>query len=191
MNTVANDRDFAALALRLAVGPMLVAHGSNKAFGKGGLAGTTRWFDGLGLRPAWLHARVAAATEISSGVLITLGALGPLPDAAVVGLMATAAATDHRGKGFFIFKGGWEYVAVVGAAATALAGLGNGRWSVDRLLGRRQRTGAKIALGAAALGLANAAALLATSYRPAPKAEPVGDSAPEPEPEPELQPDGD
>ncbi len=160
------DRDFAALVLRLSMGPMLIAHGANKLFGKGGLEGTTRWFDGLGLQPAWAHARLAAGTEIGSGVLITLGLGSPLPSAAVVGLMATAAATDHRGKGFFIFKGGWEYVAVVGAAATALAGLGSGRWSLDRLLGRKPRSGAGVALAAAAFGVANSAALLAASYRP-------------------------
>jgi len=157
--------DVPALLLRLALGPMLITHGYNKVKGSGGLEGTTKWFDGLGLRPAWIHARLAAATEISSGVLITVGALNPLPAAAVVGLMATAAATDHRGKGFFIFKGGWEYVAVVGTAATALASLGYGRFSVDHLRGRH-RSGARWAVAATALGLANAAALLATSYRP-------------------------
>lgn len=169
----ARDRDFAALVIRLAIGPMLVAHGYNKVFGKGGLEGTTRWFGGLGLRPAWLHARLAPVTEIGTGTLITLGAMGPLPNTAVVGLMATAAATDHRGKGFFVFKGGWEYVAVVGVVASALAGMGNGRWSVDRLLGRKPRTGAKVALATAAIGVANAAALLAASYRPAPKPAPA------------------
>jgi putative oxidoreductase len=159
------EKDFASLILRMALGPMLVAHGSNKAFGSGGLEGTTRWFDSLGLQPAHVHARMAAATEITSGVLITLGAGNPLPTAAVVGLMATAAATDHRGKGFFVFKGGWEYTAVVAAAATALAGLGNGRWSVDRLR-RNTRSGVGTALGAAVFGVAAAAALLAASYRP-------------------------
>ena len=157
--------DVPALLLRLALGPMLITHGYNKVKGSGGLEGTTKWFDGLGLRPAWIHARLAAATEISSGVLITVGALNPLPAAAVVGLMATAAATDHRGKGFFIFKGGWEYVAVVGTAATALASLGYGRFSLDHLRGRH-RSGARWALAATALGLGNAGALLATSYRP-------------------------
>ncbi len=109
---------------------------------------------------------MAAATEIGAGTLITLGAGNPLPSAAVVGLMATAAATDHKGKGFFVFKGGWEYTAVVAAAATALAGLGYGRWSVDRLLGRKSRSGVGLALGAAVFGVASAAGLLAATYRP-------------------------
>jgi putative oxidoreductase len=162
----AGERDFASLALRAAIGPMLIAHGSNKVFGQGGLEGTTRWFDSLGLRPAAVHARMAAATEIGAGTLITLGAANPLPSAAVVGLMATAAATDHKGKGFFVFKGGWEYTAVVAAAATALAGLGSGRWSIDRLLRRKSRSGVGLALGAAAFGVISAAGLLAATYRP-------------------------
>ncbi len=160
------ESDLAALVLRLSVGPMLIAHGANKLAGKGGLEGTRRWFDALGLRPAWFHARLAAATEVAAGTLVTVGALEPLPEAAVIGLMTTAALTDHRGKGFFIFKGGWEYVAVVAAAATGLATLGHGRWSVDAVIGRR-RQGPLAAAAAVALGLANAAALVATSYRPA------------------------
>jgi putative oxidoreductase len=158
--------DVPALLLRLALGPMLITHGYNKVFGSGGLEGTTKWFDGLGLQPAWLHARLAATTEITAGALITVGALNPLPAAAVIGLMATAAATDHRGKGFFIFKGGWEYVAVVGTAAAALASLGYGRFSLDHLRGRH-RSGLGWALAAAAVGVGNAGALLATSYKPA------------------------
>src|ERR1700722_4721666 len=155
------ERDFASLALRAAIGPMLIAHGTNKVMGSGGLEGTTRWFEALGLRPAAVHARMAAATEIGAGTLIPLGLANPLPSAAVVGLMTTAAATDHRGKGFFVFKGGWEYTAVVAAAATALAGLGSGRWSLDRLLGRKYRSGILTALGAALLGAVAAAGLLA------------------------------
>src|SRR3984885_15638055 len=148
------DKDFAALALRGAIGPMLIAHGTNKVFGAGGLEGTTVWFESLGLRPAAVHARMAAATEIGAGALMTLGVANPLPSAAVVGLMATAAATDHKGKGFFVFKGGWEYTAIVAAAATALAGLGNGRWSIDQLLRPKARTGAAMTISSAALGLA-------------------------------------
>lgn len=161
----AAGHDVEALLLRLTIGPMVIAHGYNKVFGSGGLEGTTRWFEGLGLRPGWLHARLAAATEITSGALMTLGLASPLPNAALVGLMAVAAKTDHRGKGFFVFKGGWEYVAVVGSVVTALAGMGPGRYSVDRLLGRERR-GLGWAAAAAAFGLANAAGLLATSYRP-------------------------
>jgi putative oxidoreductase len=146
---------------------MLFAHGWNKVAGPGGLKGTTAWFDALGLKPAEVHARMAAGTEMAAGVGIALGAASPLPAAATVGLMTVAARTDHRGKGFFVFKGGWEYVGVVAGAAVALAALGNGRYSLDALAGRR-RTGTQPALLAAALGTASAAALLAVCYRPEP-----------------------
>jgi putative oxidoreductase len=157
--------DSTALLLRLTVGPMIFTHGYNKVFGKGGLQGTTGWFDALGLKPAHVHARVAAATELGSGTLITLGAASPLPAAAVIGLMATAARTDHRGKGFFVFKGGWEYTGVVGVVAAVMAALGPGRFSVDAVRGRN-RSGLRWGLLAAVVGMASAGGLLAATYRP-------------------------
>src|SRR5579862_4397313 len=172
-----SESDVAALLLRLAVGPMLITHGHNKVWGKGGLASTTKWFESLGLRPAKVHARVAAATEMGAGALLTLGAFSPGPAAATVGLMAVAARTDHKGKGFFIFDGGWEYVAVVASAAVTSATLGSGRYSVDRLL-RKQRKGLRWGIAAAIFGVANAAALIATSYEPEPP--PEADPAPAP-----------
>lgn len=157
--------DLSCLLLRLTVGPMLFTHGYNKVFGQGGLEGTTRWFDGLGLQPAGVHARMAAATEMGSGALMTLGAATPLPAAAAIGLMTTAARTDHRGKGFFVFKGGWEYTAVVAAVSAVMAILGPGRISVDAARGK---TRAGIAWGvlAALIGVASSAGLLASSYQP-------------------------
>jgi putative oxidoreductase len=159
--------DGAALLLRLIVGPMLIVHGYNKVFGKGGLAGTTRWFDSLGLKPPHVHARMAAATELGAGSLITLGAASPLPSAAAIGLMVTAARTDHRGKGFFMFRNGWEYVGVVAAVSSVMALLGPGRFSVDGWLGR-PRSGARAAVFSMILGVVSALGLLAASYRPDP-----------------------
>ncbi len=49
--------------------------------------------------------------------------------------MTVAALTDHRGKGYFIFKGGAEYVVLVAIVAVALAVVGPGRWSLDNALG--------------------------------------------------------
>jgi putative oxidoreductase len=144
---------------------MLMAHGYNKVFGKGGLEGTTRWFGSLGLHPPEVHARMAAATELGAGALITMGAASPLPAAAAIGLMATAARTDHRGKGFFVFKGGWEYTGVVAAVAATIAALGPGRFSIDAWLGRL-RTGTRWGLLAVAIGVLSSTALIAASYHP-------------------------
>jgi putative oxidoreductase len=114
---------------------MLFIHGLNKIAGPGGLAGTARWFESLGMRPARLHAALAAAVETGSGVLMVAGLVQPLSSAAFIGLMTVAAFTDHRGKGFFVFRGGWEYVALVGLVAAALASTGPGRLSIDYVLG--------------------------------------------------------
>lgn len=157
MNTSAVD--LSLLVLRWGLGGMLVAHGMNKVFGAGGIEGTTRWFQGLGFRPAWLHARVAAISEIGAGVLMILGLVTPLACAAVVGLMVVAAMTDHRGKGFFVFKGGWEYVGLVALAALCVAGLGPGEWSIDAAV-HWHLFGLGWAGGALVVGVLGAVALL-------------------------------
>jgi putative oxidoreductase len=157
--------DVASLILRLVLGPMLITHAYNKVFGSGGLQGTTRWFESLGLKPGWVHARMAAATELTAGALLTVGAANPLPAAATIGLMTTAARTDHKGKGFFVFKGGWEYTGVVAAVSAVIAMLGPGRFSVDGMLGR-QRRGILWSLMAVIIGVGTSTALLGATYRP-------------------------
>ena len=156
--------DLGLLVLRLALGPMLVAHGYNKVFGGGGLAGTACWFEGLGLRPGWLHARLAAFTELGAGVLMILGLLTGLASLAFVGLMLVAACTDHRGKGYFIFKGGWEYVVLVALVAVGIAGAGPGDWSLDRSFGL-DLAGVGWAVAAAVGGALASAGLLMTFRR--------------------------
>ena len=158
------ELDVATLVLRLALGPMLVLHGVNKV--RGGLSGTESWFESLGLRPGWFHARVAAATEIGAGVLLTLGLLTGLTAMAFVGLMTVAALTDHRGKGFFVFKGGWEYVYVVAAAAVAVAVIGPGGVSPDSALGL-DRSGWRWGAAALGLGLLGALGFLGVFLGPA------------------------
>lgn len=159
------DVDLGMLLIRLALGPMLVLHGYNKVFGAGGLVGTTGWFRSLGLRPAAVHARMAAATEIVAGVLLTVGLLTPFACAAFVGLMVVATLTDHRGKGYFVFKGGCEYTVLVAIVAVGVAATGPGEWSLDHPLDL-DLSGAWWALGAAVAGSAAAGILLAVSYRP-------------------------
>jgi len=87
--------DVGALILRLAVGPMMMAHGLNKVFGPDGLTGTTRYFDFLGLQPAHVHARVAATTEIGTGALVTVGTqtitATAVADATITGTVSSAA----------------------------------------------------------------------------------------------------
>ena len=67
---------------RVIIGVTLAAHGYNKFFGGGKIAGTARWFDSMGMKPnGTVHAYLAASTEIGSGVLMALGLLTPLAGA--------------------------------------------------------------------------------------------------------------
>ena len=128
--------DIAALLLRAVLGITMLAHGWNHAFGGGKIAGTTRWFASIGMRPAWVHAYVATVTEIGAGVLLLLGLLTPLAAAGVLGTMLVALVTAHIKNGFFIFRPGqgYEYVLMICVVALALAGTGAGWLSLDHAL---------------------------------------------------------
>src|SRR5262245_31980016 len=102
--------DLALLVLRVSLGLMLVAHGTNKV--KGGLDNAGRWFSSMGMRNGGFQARLAAATEITAGLLLALGLLTPFAAAGAIGVMLVAGIVAHRHNGFFVFRPGqgWEYV---------------------------------------------------------------------------------
>jgi putative oxidoreductase len=133
------NQDLALLVLRVAIGGVVSAHGLLKLgwLGKGGTpAGTAAWFDGaMGLRPGILWAWVAILAEALGGVLVALGLGGPFPAAAVAADMVVVTVLAHLPKGFWSHNGGWEFPAPLAAGAFAIALLGNGRWSLDALLG--------------------------------------------------------
>jgi putative oxidoreductase len=151
------------LVIRLAIGLTLAAHGAQKlfgAFGGYGLAGTGGFMETLGFRPGKRHAALAGLAEFGGGMFFAAGFLTPLAAAAVIGVMTVAAATAHRGNGFFVSSGGWEYNLVLIATATAIACTGPGTISVDHALGIDM---AGVIWGAIALaiGLAGAGVQLA------------------------------
>ncbi len=131
--------DLGLLALRAAVGATLAAHGAQKLlgwFGGAGLEATAAGFDQMGFRPGKANAVAAGLGEAAGGALLAVGLGTPLAGAAVAGTMAVAASV-HAPQGFFSTQGGYEYPAVLGAAATALAITGPGRYSLDEVLGHR------------------------------------------------------
>ena len=71
--------DLGLLVLRLGIGLTVCLHGHNKVFGGGKLAGTGAWFASMGMKPGWLHARMAAATEIGAGSCSPPASLTPPP----------------------------------------------------------------------------------------------------------------
>src|ERR1700722_4265552 len=92
----------ALLMARIALGGVFVAHGVNHVIGGGKIAGTARWFEGLGMRPGIVHAWTASLTEVGAGLLVIVGLLTPLGGAGIVGVMVVAWITNHLKNGFFI-----------------------------------------------------------------------------------------
>ena len=166
MSTADINLDVAALLLRGIVGITMILHGYNHGFGRAGIAGTARWFSSIGLRPPRVHAWISCLLEIAAGVGLLLGLLTPLAAAAVVGMMVVAWVANHRTKGFFVFKDGYEYVRMISVVCVALGVIGPGAVSLDNALGIVVTgfTGGLITLGVGVLG---AAAVLVSCWRPA------------------------
>jgi putative oxidoreductase len=161
--SVGSGLDLARLLLRTAIGGTMIAHGVKHGRT---LKGTAGWFGSIGFRQPELQARTSAIVEVGAGTALVLGAGTPLAASAVVGTMAVAARSVHQPNGFFINVEGYEYVMNVAVAATALAAIGPGRWSVDRVLGTdRLLAGVPAALVAAGFGLAGGALQLAVFWR--------------------------
>jgi putative oxidoreductase len=158
----------ALLLLRVVVGVTMIRHGHNHWRGGGKIAGTGRWFAGLGLKYGELQAWMSVVTEIGAGFLLVLGLLTPLACAAIISVMLVAGLLAHRKNGFFVFKDGYEYVLVLAVVCLLLGVTGPGRFSLDSAL-RISVTGWAGGGIALIVAIVAVAGLLATFYRPAPK----------------------
>ena len=130
--------DLALFVLRLVVGLLFVGHGAQKlfgVFGGGGLEATAGMFDNIGLRPGWLHARVAGTAEFLGGALLALGLFTPFAAAMLIAVMTAAVITVHAPNGIWNSNQGYEFNLVLAAAVFALAGIGAGNWSLDSAFG--------------------------------------------------------
>ena len=155
------------LVLRVSVGVTMLAHGVNHVWRGGKIAGTARWFAGLGMKPGILHAWLASITELVAGLMLVLGLLTPLAAGACAGVMLVAWIVNHRTNGFFIFRPGegYEYVMNLFFACLALAALGAGEWSLDEALDTHFSDWWGLLTGLV-VGVGGTIALLVTFWRP-------------------------
>jgi len=138
-------RDDAALAaIRIALGVVMFAHGSQKMlgwFGGYGFNGTMGFFESQLHIPAPL-AVLAIVAEFFGGIGLVLGLLGRVAALGIAVNMVVAIVTVHLPNGFFMNwsgqqKGeGFEYHFLVLAITAAVMLHGSGALSVDYAISR-------------------------------------------------------
>lgn len=132
--TLAANAGWEALILRVPIGLILAAHGSQKLFawfGGYGLEGTGQWMTSVGLQPGFVMALLAGSAEFFGGVGLMLGLFTRVSAAVNVLTMLVALLAVHVGNGFFMDTHGIEYALALLSASTALLFMGGGRYSLD------------------------------------------------------------
>jgi putative oxidoreductase len=128
---------YGILFLRVIVGGVFFAHGTQKLFGwwgGGGPRATAGFFGSLGFRRPLVMALLAGTSE-TAGALFALGLLTPFAALGMASVMVVAVGSVHLKNGFWVSNGGLEYNLTLWASTNAVAATGAGRFSLDRVLG--------------------------------------------------------
>ncbi len=134
-NMSEKTQQYSLLLLRIALGVIFIAHGSQKLlgwFGGYGFDATIQFFQqALGIPPAF--AVMAILAEFFGGIMVLLGVFTRLGASAIAISMAVALFKVHISQGFFIAgdKVGFEYVFALLLMALYLAVNGAGKPSLD------------------------------------------------------------
>ena len=119
------------LIIRLALGAVFLMHGAQKLF-EFTIPGTVESFGAMGAPLPEITAPLVAVLEFAGGILLILGLLTRL--VALLLAIDMVVALVHAAAGFWVAEGGYEFVAVLGAAALGIALTGAGSLSLDRPL---------------------------------------------------------
>ena len=96
--------------LRIFVGIIFAAHGSQKLFGwfgGGGLAGTAQWMESIGLAPGTLMALLAGGTEFFGGLALIIGLLARPAALGLTFTLLVAIFSVHIHNGLFMANNGY------------------------------------------------------------------------------------
>ncbi|MGO3407293.1 DoxX family protein [Marinomonas sp.] len=130
----------AGTVLRIPVGLILMAHGSQKLFGMFGgygLEGTGQWMASIGLNPGYLMALLSGSSEFFGGLALLLGLLIRPASAVVAFTMLVAIFSVHISNGLFMANNGYEYALTLLVVAVSLMISGAGSYSVDKILSKQ------------------------------------------------------
>ncbi|OGE81829.1 MAG: hypothetical protein A2826_02545 [Candidatus Doudnabacteria bacterium RIFCSPHIGHO2_01_FULL_43_23] len=125
--------NYSPIFLRLALGAIMIMHGYDKLFVTGP-EGVAVFFDNLSIPIPLINAWFISLLEFGGGIAIVLGLFTRVLSLLFAGDMFVAFVTVHAKNGFFVKEGGYEFVMIIFAVALALACLGAGKYSLDRLL---------------------------------------------------------
>lgn len=134
---LSTESRWAALALRLPVGIIFMAHGAQKLFGwfgGYGLEGTGQFMESIGLQPGYQMAMLAGGAEFIGGLALIAGFLVRPAAAALAFTMIMAIVTVHISNGLFMANDGYEFALALLAATVSLLLSGGGRLALDARL---------------------------------------------------------
>ncbi|MFY0731405.1 DoxX family protein [Pseudomonas sp. NFX15] len=123
--------------LRVVVGIVFAAHGSQKlfgAFGGYGLAGTAQYMESLGLTPGYLMATLAGGTEFFAGLALIIGLLVRPAAVGLIFLSLVAIFSVHISNGLFMANNGYEFALALLGGSIAVLIEGAGKLSADRVI---------------------------------------------------------
>jgi putative oxidoreductase len=122
--------------LRVVVGIVFLAHGGQKLF-VWGFSNVAGFFGQVGIPLPMLAAIVVTLVEFLGGLALVVGLFTRWVAIPLALNMLVATLTIHLRGGFFVPEG-VEFTLTLLAANVALALLGSGEASVDKLLGKRK-----------------------------------------------------
>ena len=132
---LATRAGYGLTVLRIFVGVIFAAHGSQKLFGwfgGGGLAGTAQWMESIGLAPGTLMAALAGGTEFFGGLALIIGLLARPAALGLSFTLLVAIFSVHIHNGLFMANNGYEFALALLGGTVAVLIEGAGKLSLDR-----------------------------------------------------------
>ncbi|MQU65307.1 DoxX family membrane protein [Pseudomonas sp. FSL R10-1350] len=134
---LATRAGYGLTVLRVFVGIIFAAHGSQKLFGwfgGGGLAGTAQWMESIGLAPGTLMALLSGGTEFFGGLALIIGLLARPAALGLSFTLLVAIFSVHIHNGLFMANNGYEFALALLGGTLAVLIEGAGKLSADRAI---------------------------------------------------------